>query len=113
MCAACDYLNLQLKRLIILLCLLQNTRNFSAALVFSNRYSMVVQYQANQLEANVEALTDGFNSLDEKMSSVTSIATKFGDRLQVDQRSHVLMGTVCIVFCLATQVVIAFLQNSV
>lgn len=43
----------------------------------------LVQEQARELEENVEALTEGFNSLDSKMSNVTSVATKFGDRLQV------------------------------
>ena len=34
------------------------------------------------LEENVAAMTEQFTALDERMSVVASVATKFGDRLQ-------------------------------
>ena len=42
-----------------------------------------VQEQVVDLEEDVTTLSDQFALLDKKMTSVTSIATKFGDRLQV------------------------------
>lgn len=40
------------------------------------------------LEENVGALLEGFNDLEQRMNSITSVATKFGDRLQVQILSH-------------------------
>ena len=46
-------------------------------------YNVSLQAQAKDLEGSVASMTAVFNQLDQRMGNVTSIATKFGDRLQV------------------------------
>ena len=51
------------------------------------------QAEVIELEAVVEEVHEGFQSLDQQMSRAGQTATKIGDRLQVERRFNELLST--------------------